>query len=135
MATKKAAQKANYGTGRRKTSVARAFMKKGAGKILINGKDLDVYFGRKTDRIIVRQPLELLEVANNFDFYITSNGGGSTGQSGAIRLAIARALVEHSEENRKALRAAGYLTRDAREVERKKIGLHGARKGTQYSKR
>lgn len=123
------------GTGRRKTSVARVFLKPGTGSIIINGKTLDEYFGRKTSRMIVRQPLEVTDAQNRFDILITVIGGGITGQAGAMRHGIARALVKYEEGMRSVLRKAGYLTRDAREVERKKVGLHKARRGTQYSKR
>jgi len=124
-----------YGTGRRKSSTARVFMKKGSGHIMVNDRPLDEFFGRETARMIVRQPLEKLELADNFDINATVTGGGISGQAGAIRLGLSRALLEYDEELRKPLRAAGLLTRDAREVERKKVGLHKARKATQYSKR
>ncbi|OED35504.1 30S ribosomal protein S9 [Chromatiales bacterium (ex Bugula neritina AB1)] len=124
-----------YGTGRRKTSSARVFMKAGKGEILVNKRPLDEYFGRETARMIVRQPLETLEVLTNFDFNITVAGGGNSGQAGAIRHGISRALLKYDEENRAELRKAGFLTRDAREVERKKVGLRKARRATQYSKR
>jgi|SRR5579862_4850840 len=138
-----------YGTGRRKTSTARVFLKPGKGNIVINDRTLESYFGRETARMIVRQPLEATELQNKFDVTITVIGGGINGQAGAIRHGIARALVCYEEDTtggsgdsgsevitiRKILRRAGYLTRDAREVERKKVGLHKARKGTQYSKR
>ncbi|MBP3195138.1 MAG: 30S ribosomal protein S9 [Cardiobacteriaceae bacterium] len=124
-----------YATGRRKTSTARVFMRKGSGNIIVNQKPLDEYFGRETARMIVRQPLEIVGVKENFDFYITVKGGGSSGQAGAIRHGIARVLRSYDENNRTPLRQAGLLTRDAREVERKKVGLHKARKATQYSKR
>ncbi len=124
-----------YGTGRRKTSSARVFMKAGKGDIKVNNRPLDEYFGRETARMIVRQPLETLEVLTNFDFNITVAGGGNSGQAGAIRHGISRALLKYDEENRSALRKAGFLTRDAREVERKKVGLRKARRATQYSKR
>jgi small subunit ribosomal protein S9 len=144
---KKKAVKYNYGTGRRKSSTARVFMKKGTGKIIINTLDIGVYFGRETSRMIVKQPLDVLEMLNKFDFKITVRGGGISGQAGAIRLGIARALVQYDEEGkgedagvdeksfRRILRKYGYLTRDARKVERKKVGLHKARKALQYSKR
>lgn len=125
----------NYGTGRRKTSTARVFLSKGTGNITINGKSLDDYFGRETSRMVVRQPLELLNVADSYDIYITVTGGGINGQAGAIRHGITRALIEADEANKPALRAAGFVTRDAREVERKKLGLRKARKRPQYSKR
>jgi small subunit ribosomal protein S9 len=124
-----------YGTGRRKSSTARVFMTKGKGQIVINDRPLDEFFGRETARMIVRQPLEKLEMTENFDIKATVSGGGISGQAGAIRLGVTRALIEYDEENRSPLRKAGYVTRDAREVERKKVGLHKARKATQYSKR
>lgn len=125
----------NYGTGRRKTSSARVFMRKGSGAIEVNGKSLDEFFGRETARMIVRQPLELTENADKFDIKVTVLGGGDTGQAGAIRLGIARALVDYDETLKVQLRQAGFMTRDAREVERKKVGLHKARRATQFSKR
>jgi len=121
-----------YATGRRKTSSARVFLRRGSGNIIVNQKPLDAYFGRETARMVVRQPLEVVDMKENFDFYITVSGGGTTGQAGAIRPGIARA---YSEELRAPLRKAGFLTRDAREVERKKVGLHKARRATQFSKR
>jgi small subunit ribosomal protein S9 len=124
-----------YGTGRRKSSTARVFMTKGKGQIVINDRPLDEFFGRETARMIVRQPLEKLEMTENFDIKATVTGGGISGQAGAIRLGLTRALIEYDEELRRPLRKAGYVTRDAREVERKKVGLHKARKATQYSKR
>ncbi len=130
-----AAAKANYGTGRRKTSAARVFLKPGSGKITVNDRPLDEFFGRETGRMIVRQPLELVQLANKFDITATVAGGGITGQAGAIRHGITRALIEYDEELRKPLRVAGFVTRDAREVERKKVGRRKARRGTQYSKR
>lgn len=148
--SKKAAVTQNYGTGRRKSSAARVFLRKGTGKITVNGRALEDYFGRKTHQIIVCQPLELLGIRDKFDLLVTVDGGGHTGQAGAIRLGLARALIEHDEagvvkgasdeaanENsfRKQLRVAGYVTRDARCVERKKVGLVGARKAKQFSKR
>lgn len=123
------------GTGRRKTSTARVYLQKGKGNIVVNGRPLDEYFGRKTSCMIVRQPLELLDVAGDFDIKVTVLGGGVSSQAGAIRHGITRALVEHDESLKAALRAAGFVTRDPREVERKKIGLHKARKRPQYSKR
>ena len=123
------------GTGRRKDSTARVFLKQGTGKLEINGKTLDQYFGRPTSRMVVTQPLELLEVSDKFDLYITVSGGGITGQAGAIRHGITRALIQFDETFRSALRKAGFVTRDARAVERKKVGLHKARKRPQYSKR
>jgi len=124
-----------YGTGRRKSSTARVFMRSGSGKININSKTLEDYFGRKTAHMIIRQPLEKTDMLANFDINITVKGGGGSGQAGAIRLGIARALLQYDEAMRGTLRGAGYLTRDAREVERKKVGLRKARKATQYSKR
>ena len=124
-----------YGTGRRKSSTARVFMTKGKGQIVVNDRPLDEFFGRETARMIVRQPLEKLEMTENFDIRATVKGGGISGQAGAIRLGVTRALIEYDEELRRPLRKAGYVTRDAREVERKKVGLHKARKATQYSKR
>jgi len=125
----------NYGTGRRKTSTARVFLKPGSGNISINGRSLDVYFGRETARMMVRQPLELVEAGDKFDVYVTVVGGGNSGQAGAIRHGITRALMEYDETLRSTLRKAGFVTRDAREVERKKVGLRKARKRPQYSKR
>ena len=130
-----AAAKANYGTGRRKTSAARVYLKPGSGKITVNDRPLDEFFGRETGRMIVRQPLELVQLANKFDISVSVAGGGITGQAGAIRHGITRALIEYDEELRKPLRIAGFVTRDAREVERKKVGRRKARRGTQYSKR
>ena len=124
-----------YGTGRRKSSAARVFLTKGSGQIVVNDRPLDEFFGRETARMIVRQPLEKLELTDNFNISATVKGGGISGQAGAIRLGLTRALIEYDEENRRPLRKAGYVTRDAREVERKKVGLHKARKATQYSKR
>jgi small subunit ribosomal protein S9 len=124
-----------YGTGRRKSSKARVFLRKGTGSIVVNQQPLDSYFGRETSRMVVRQPLELTETTEKFDAYVTVRGGGDTGQAGAIRLGLTRALMEYDTELRPSLRAAGYVTRDARSVERKKIGLHKARKKPQFSKR
>ncbi len=124
-----------YGTGRRKSSTARVFMKSGSGQVTVNRKPLEEYFGRKTAHMIVRQPLERTDMLSNFDFNITVRGGGGSGQAGAIRLGISRALLSYDEALRPALRGAGLLTRDSREVERKKVGLRKARKATQYSKR
>lgn len=124
-----------YGTGRRKTSTARVFLKPGTGSITINKRTLDQYFGREVARMIVKQPLELIDGVEKFDLYITVEGGGSFGQAGAIRHGITRALMEYDESLRPALRKAGYVTRDAREVERKKVGLRKARKKPQFSKR
>ncbi len=124
-----------YGTGRRKTSTARVFVRRGSGQITVNRKPLDEFFGRKTAQMIVRQPLELIDMTETFDVNVTVKGGGTTGQAGAIRLGLARALMEYDEALRSSLRKAGFVTRDARAVERKKVGLHKARKATQYSKR
>ncbi|RDX38268.1 30S ribosomal protein S9 [Kangiella sp. HD9-110m-PIT-SAG07] len=124
-----------YGTGRRKSSTARVFLRPGSGDITVNQKSLDQYFGRETSRMVVRQPLELTELLEKFDVYVTVSGGGGTGQAGAIRHGITRALMEYDEELRNPLRQAGYVTRDARAVERKKVGLHKARKRPQFSKR
>lgn len=143
------AEQRYYGTGRRKTSTARVYIKPGKGNIVVNQNTLDDYFGRKTSRMIVRQPLEVTQLGDQFDVIVTVKGGGINGQAGAIRHGIARALLQYARQTddsidesgatggsvRKLLRAAGYLTRDAREVERKKVGRHKARKGTQYSKR
>jgi small subunit ribosomal protein S9 len=125
----------NYGTGRRKTATARVFLRKGSGNIRINQRTLDEFFGRKTARMIVRQPLEAVSLDKNFDVEVTVKGGGITGQAGAIRHGLTRALMEYDETLRKTLRDAGYVTRDAREVERKKVGFRKARRGTQFSKR
>jgi small subunit ribosomal protein S9 len=124
-----------YGTGRRKTSTARVFLTAGNGNITINERSIDTFFGREVARMIVRQPLELLELGDKFDVNVRVSGGGSFGQAGAIRHGITRALIEYNEENRSPLRKAGFVTRDAREVERKKVGLRKARKRPQYSKR
>ena len=124
-----------YSTGRRKTSTARVFLRKGSGSITVNDQPLDEFFGRETACMIVRQPLNKVEMAEKFDVKATVAGGGISGQAGAIRLGLTRALIEYDEELRRPLRKAGYVTRDAREVERKKVGLHKARKATQYSKR
>ena len=130
------AQNYYYGTGRRKTSTARVFLKEGgSGQITVNGRPLDQYFGRETARMIVRQPLELVEMTDRFDVKVTVKGGGISGQAGAIRHGITRALIAYDESLRPALRRAGLVTRDARMVERKKPGLHKARKRPQYSKR
>ncbi|MBF0658541.1 MULTISPECIES: 30S ribosomal protein S9 [Psychrobacter] len=125
----------NYGTGRRKTSTARVFLSKGTGSIVVNGKPLDEYFSRETSRMVVRQPLELLDSANAYDLYVTVAGGGISGQAGAIRHGITRALIEADEALKPALKAAGFVTRDSRQVERKKLGLRKARKRPQFSKR
>jgi small subunit ribosomal protein S9 len=129
------AQAQNYGTGRRKTSTARVFIQPGNGQIVVNERPLDQYFGRETARMVVRQPLDVAEARDRFDVRVTVRGGGPSGQAGAIRHGIARALVEYDEGLRQPLRRAGFLTRDAREVERKKVGLRKARKRPQYSKR
>jgi small subunit ribosomal protein S9 len=125
----------NYGTGRRKTASARVFLRPGKGDIVVNGKPLDAYFGRETSRMVVRQPLDVASAGDRFDVIATTAGGGANGQAGAIRLGIARALVEYDETLRGSMRGAGFLTRDAREVERKKVGLRKARRATQFSKR
>ena len=150
MTTKPAIKEQNYGTGRRKTASARVFLRRGAGNIMINSRSIDTYFGRETSRMIVRQPLAALDILSTFDLYVTVKGGGASGQAGAIRHGIARALVEYDEKDaeagedgvivgvsvwRQVLRKAGFLTRDSRKVERKKVGLHKARKAPQYSKR
>ncbi|MGC1955728.1 MAG: 30S ribosomal protein S9 [Gammaproteobacteria bacterium] len=124
-----------YGTGRRKTSTARVFLKRGNGRITVNRKPLDDYFGRETARMVIRQPLETANVSDMIDVDVTVRGGGNSGQAGAIRHSITRALIEYDETLRSPLRKAGFVTRDAREVERKKVGLHKARKKPQYSKR
>ena len=124
-----------YATGRRKTSSARVFLTSGAGGIEVNGKPLDVFFGRKTAQMVVRQPLELLEMTSNIDLKVTVSGGGISGQAGAIRHGITRALIAYDESLRSPLRKAGFVTRDARKVERKKVGLRKARRATQFSKR
>ena len=124
-----------YGTGRRKTSTARVFLKSGKGAITVNKKPLDVFFGRKTAQMIVRQPLELTHLGEKFDVNVTVKGGGTTGQAGAIRHGLTRALMQYDESLRSSLRQAGFVTRDAREVERKKVGLRKARRATQFSKR
>jgi len=124
-----------YSTGRRKTSTARVFMRKGSGAIVVNKRPLDEYFGRETARMIVRQPLEKIEMSDSFDISVTVKGGGMSGQAGAIRHGITRALIEYDGELRPSLRRAGFVTRDARQVERKKVGLHKARRAPQFSKR
>jgi small subunit ribosomal protein S9 len=125
----------NYGTGRRKTATARVFLRPGTGRITVNNRPLDQFFGRETGRMIVRQPLEAVQLGNRFDITVQVSGGGTTGQAGAIRHGITRALIQYDETLRKPLRVAGFVTRDAREVERKKVGRRKARRGTQYSKR
>jgi small subunit ribosomal protein S9 len=129
------AQTQNYATGRRKSSAARVFLSAGSGNIVVNGRPLDEYFGRETARMVVRQPLGVADLLKSVDIKATVKGGGTTGQAGAIRLGIARALSEYDETLQSPMRRAGFLTRDAREVERKKVGLHKARKRPQYSKR
>ena len=124
-----------YGTGRRKSATARVFLSRGTGQIQVNGRPLDEYFGRQTARMVVRQPLHTASMLDNLDFTVTVKGGGISGQAGAIRHGITRALIAYEETLRKPLRVAGFVTRDAREVERKKVGLHKARKRPQYSKR
>jgi len=130
-----AARSQDYGTGRRKTATARVYITSGLGNITINERTLESYFGRETARMVVRQPLEVAELAGKLDVQVTVSGGGGSGQAGAIRHGIARALVEYDGSLRQPLRRAGFLTRDAREVERKKVGLRKARKRPQYSKR
>ena len=129
------AEQQHYGTGRRKSSTARVFIKPGKGAIIVNGRPLDEYFGRETARMVVRQPLETAQATDRFDIKVTVVGGGNTGQAGAIRHGITRALMAYDETLRPPLRKAGFVTRDAREVERKKVGLHKARRATQFSKR
>ncbi len=124
-----------YGTGRRKTAAARVFLRDGGGAIVVNNRPLDEFFGREVARMIVRQPLQLVDAEQKFDVTVTVKGGGSFGQAGAIRHGITRALIEYDESLRPSLRKAGYVTRDAREVERKKVGLRKARKRPQFSKR
>lgn len=124
-----------YSTGRRKNASARVYMKRGSGQITINNKTLEQYFGRETGQMVVRQPMETLNIMDQFDFNISVSGGGISGQAGAIRHGITRALIEYDETLRKQLRVAGFVTRDAREVECKKVGLHKARKRPQFSKR
>ncbi|RIY32517.1 30S ribosomal protein S9 [Psittacicella melopsittaci] len=128
-------EKQYYGTGRRKSSSARVFLRAGSGKITVNDRDVDTYFGRETSVMVVKQPLELLNLSDKFDLYVTVKGGGISGQAGAVRLGLTRALLEYEPEFRKELRAAGFVTRDARKVERKKVGKTKARKSVQYSKR
>ena len=129
------AKDVNYSTGRRKTAAARVYIRPGSGNIVINRRPLDDFFGRETSRMVVRQPLEKVEMLNKFDVEVTVHGGGNSGQAGAIRHGITRALIRYDESLRAMLRKAGFVTRDARAVERKKIGLHKARKRPQYSKR
>ena len=125
----------HYGTGRRKTATARVYLKPGTGRITVNARPVDEFFGRETGRMIVRQPLEVAQLTDKFDIQAHVSGGGITGQAGAIRHGITRALIEYDENLRRPLRAAGFVTRDAREVERKKVGRRKARRGPQYSKR
>ena len=125
----------NYGTGRRKTSTARVHLRPGSGKIRINDRTIEEFFGRETARMIVRQPLETVQMIDRFDVEVTVAGGGSTGQAGAIRHGLTRALMDYDESLRRPLRTAGFVTRDAREVERKKVGFHKARRRKQFSKR
>ena len=124
-----------YGTGRRKSSAARVYLKSGSGAITVNKKSIEDYFGRETSRMVVRQPLQTVDVVDKFDINVSVSGGGPSGQAGAIRLGITRALLEYDETYREALRKEGFVTRDAREVERKKVGLRKARRGVQFSKR
>jgi len=124
-----------YGTGRRKSSVARVFLKKGSGKITVNNKELGEYFSRETGKMIVQQPLALIDSMDAFDIKITVHGGGESGQAGAVRHGLTRALIEYDQELKSSLSKAGFVTRDPREVERKKVGLHKARKRKQFSKR
>ena len=124
-----------YGTGRRKSAVARVFMKRGSGSIVVNGKPVDQFFSRETGRMVVRQPLELVEQLNGFDIKVNVTGGGESGQAGAVRHGITRALIEYDAALKSALSKAGFVTRDAREVERKKVGFHKARRRKQFSKR
>jgi len=125
----------NYGTGRRKTAVARVFMKAGSGNIVVNGKPVDLFFSRETGRMIVRQPLQLTENLANFDIMVNVTGGGESGQAGAVRHGITRALIDFNPELKPVLKSAGFVTRDAREVERKKVGFRKARRRKQFSKR
>ncbi|MDH5692116.1 MAG: 30S ribosomal protein S9 [Gammaproteobacteria bacterium] len=129
------AQTQYYGTGRRKSSTARVYLRPGKGDIVINKRPIEEYFGRETARMVVRQPLEKVDVMGKFDIYCNVDGGGTSGQAGAIRHGITRALMQYDEALRSPLRKAGFVTRDSREVERKKVGLHKARRATQFSKR
>ncbi|SRR6266581_450409 len=124
-----------YGTGRRKSAVARVFLKQGSGKFVVNGKPVDEFFSRETGRMVVRQPLELTQHAATFDILVNVSGGGESGQAGAVRHGITRALIEYDNALKPALSQAGFVTRDAREVERKKVGFHKARRRKQFSKR
>jgi small subunit ribosomal protein S9 len=129
------AEQQYYGTGRRKSAVARVYLKRGKGNIVVNGKPVDIFFSRETGRMVVRQPLELVEHATTFDINVNVVGGGESGQAGAVRHGITRALIQYDAELKSALSSAGFVTRDAREVERKKVGLHSARRRKQFSKR
>ena len=129
------AENLSYGTGRRKRSTARVFLRSGSGRILVNDRPLDEFFGRETARMVVRQPLENVDMLGRFDVYATVSGGGGTGQAGAMRHGITRALIQYDEGLKEQLRRAGYVTRDARQVERKKVGLRKARRAPQFSKR
>lgn len=129
------AEQQYYGTGRRKSAVARVYLKRGKGNIVVNGKPVDIFFSRETGRMVVRQPLELVEHSTTFDINVNVVGGGESGQAGAVRHGITRALIQYDAELKSALSNAGFVTRDAREVERKKVGLHGARRRKQFSKR
>ncbi|RRQ22284.1 30S ribosomal protein S9 [Thiohalobacter thiocyanaticus] len=128
-------QEQHYATGRRKTSTARVYLRPGSGNIVVNKRPLDEYFGRETARMVVRQPLDTTGTGEQFDIFVNVEGGGMSGQAGAIRHGITRALIKYNEDNRSSLRRAGFVTRDAREVERKKVGLRKARRATQFSKR
>ncbi|MAT64693.1 MAG: 30S ribosomal protein S9 [Gammaproteobacteria bacterium] len=128
-------QEQHYATGRRKTSTARVYLRPGSGNIVVNKRPLDEYFGRETARMVVRQPLDTTGTGEQFDIFVNVEGGGMSGQAGAIRHGITRALIKYNEDNRSPLRRAGFVTRDAREVERKKVGLRKARRATQFSKR
>src|SRR5574343_411650 len=127
------AEQQYYGTGRRKSAVARVYLKRGSGNIVVNGKPVDIFFSRETGRMVVRQPLELVEHASTFDINVNVVGGGESGQAGAVRHGITRALIQYDAELKSALSKAGFVTRDAREVERKKVGLHSARRRKQFS--
>ena len=129
------AEQQYYGTGRRKSAIARVYLKRGKGDITVNGKPVDIFFSRETGRMVVRQPLELVEHVNTFDINVNVVGGGESGQAGAVRHGITRALIQYDAELKSALSKAGFVTRDAREVERKKVGLHSARRRKQFSKR
>jgi small subunit ribosomal protein S9 len=129
------AEQQYYGTGRRKSAIARVYLKRGKGNIVVNGKPVDIFFSRETGRMVVRQPLELVDHVNTFDINVNVVGGGESGQAGAVRHGITRALIQYDAELKSALSNAGFVTRDAREVERKKVGLHSARRRKQFSKR